>query len=224
MKLKLSGNALKLLALLFMTVDHLGLMLFPQELLFRCIGRLAMPIFAYMIAEGCRHTKSKGRYLLRLAAVAVVCQLVYFFALRDLLQCIFVTFSMSIALIWLFEAGQNRGGMGWLYLAPGIFAAWFICRVLPDCIPGFAVDYSIFGVLLPVFVYLGQNPMQRISYLAVGLVLLCLDCGGIQWLSLLSIPLLLLYDGSRGKARLKYFFYLYYPAHLVVIWLLAMFL
>lgn len=214
----LNGNQLKLLALVLMTVDHVGLMLFPQYRWLRIIGRLAMPIFAYMIAEGCRHTRSKPRYLLRLLAVAAVCQLVYFFVLHDLQQCIFVTFSMSIGLICLYERRKN-----WGLLTLGLAAAWFICRVLPDLIPGFTVDYGIFGVVLPVLIYLARDRWERLLNLAAGLVLLCLDSGGIQWYCLLAVPLLALYNGSRGKAKLKYLFYLYYPAHLVVLWVISLF-
>jgi hypothetical protein len=66
-KLHLTGNQLKLLALLTMTCDHIGVSLFPQALWLRVIGRLALPIFAYMIAEGCRHTRNRKRYLLSIA-------------------------------------------------------------------------------------------------------------------------------------------------------------
>ena len=61
----LTGNQLKLLALITMTIDHIGMILFPHIPLFRIIGRLSMPIFAYMIAEGCRHTRNRKKYLLR---------------------------------------------------------------------------------------------------------------------------------------------------------------
>ena len=57
----LSGNQLKLIALITMTVDHMGLILFDQFILLRIVGRLAFPIFAWMIAEGCRHTRRMGR-------------------------------------------------------------------------------------------------------------------------------------------------------------------
>lgn len=207
----LTGNQLKLLAVIFMTVDHMGLMLFPHKSIFRVIGRLAMPIFAYMIAEGCRHTRSKVRYLGRMLAVAAVCQAVYFFAMGSLYQGIFVTFSLSIGLILLYEQGMWQ-------LSLGVVGAWFICRVLPDLIPGFDVDYSIFGVLLPVLIYLGRN---RLAALLLGLTVLCLDLGGIQWFSLLAVPVLALYNGQRGKGNFKYLFYLYYPAHLVVLYILS---
>ena len=66
----LSGNQLKLIALAAMTVDHIGVQFFPNIQLLRIIGRLALPIFAYMIAQGCRYTKNKARYLGTIAAVA----------------------------------------------------------------------------------------------------------------------------------------------------------
>ena len=62
----LTGNQLKLLALIAMTCDHVGLQLLPQFIILRIIGRLAAPLFAYMIAEGCRYTHDRGRYLGRL--------------------------------------------------------------------------------------------------------------------------------------------------------------
>lgn len=88
----LTGNQLKLLALIAMTCDHVGLQLLPQFILLRIIGRLAAPLFAYMIAEGCRYTHNRGRYLGRLLGMAALCQIAYFVATSSLYQCIFVTF------------------------------------------------------------------------------------------------------------------------------------
>ena len=58
----LSGNTLKILAAIFMLIDHAGLMLFDDNEIMRIIGRLAYPIFAFMIAEGCKYTKNKIKY------------------------------------------------------------------------------------------------------------------------------------------------------------------
>lgn len=74
----LTGNQLKLIAMAAMTLDHIGVYLLPQALILRIIGRLALPIYAYMIAEGCRYTRSRKQYLLRIAGLAAVCQAVYF--------------------------------------------------------------------------------------------------------------------------------------------------
>ena len=62
----LSGNALKILGALSMLADHVGLMFFPEVTALRIVGRLAYPIFAYMIAEGCAHTRNRRRYFLRI--------------------------------------------------------------------------------------------------------------------------------------------------------------
>ena len=92
----LTGNQLKIIALISMTCDHVGLQLFPDVLFMRILGRLALPIYAYMIAEGCRYTRNRRKYLLRMASLAAVCQVVYFFAMGSLYQCILVTFSLAI--------------------------------------------------------------------------------------------------------------------------------
>ena len=104
----MTGNQLKLLAMLTMTIDHIGAILLPQYRFLRVIGRLAMPIYAYMIAEGCFYTHDRRAYFLRLAGLAAVCQVVYTLVDRSLYQCILVTFSASVALICAVEWAQKK--------------------------------------------------------------------------------------------------------------------
>ena len=218
----LTGNQLKLLALITMTCDHIGVSLFPGAEWLRIIGRLALPIFAYMIAEGCRYTRSRKKYLLSLVAVAALCQTVYFFAMGSLYMCIMVTFSLSVAMIWLWDYAMSRPAPQGGFLVLGALAAlWVLCEV--SLFPGtdFSIDYGVFGVLLPVLIYLGKDRKQAFAMTALGLMLLGLSRGGIQWFGLLGLIPLAFYDGTRGKAKLKYLFYIYYPAHLAVIWLLG---
>lgn len=218
----LTGNQLKLIALVTMTCDHIGADLLPQVDILRIIGRLAMPIFAYMIAQGCQYTRDKKKYLLTIAATALLCQLVYFFAMGSLYQCILVTFSLSIALTFTLEAAIQRPCVKSVATAVLAFlTAWFICDVLPALLPGFHVDYGFWGVLLPVLVWLGKDKWQSILLCGAGLILLSSGSTN-QWFSLLALPLLALYNGTRGKAKLKYLFYIYYPAHLALIWLIGL--
>ncbi len=227
MKKGLTGNQLKIFAVIVMTVDHVGMVLFPRQAIFRIIGRLAFPIFAYMIAEGCRYTRSYGRYLGTMAAVAAVCQIVYFVALNSLYQCILVTFSLSVALIFLCKrATEKKTPAAFLALGGGICLAFFLTEILPGMLPGtdFAVDYGFWGVLLPVLVYLGRKKWQKLCLCAVALLLISGGIGNIQIWSLLTLPLLALYNGQRGKWKMKYFFYIYYPLHLVVIYMIGIFL
>ena len=220
----LTGNALKILAILSMTLDHIGVHLFPGSDLLRILGRLALPIFAYMLAEGCRHTRNPKRYLLTILGVAALCQVVYFAALGSLYQCILVTFTLSILLIQSLDRARRQKTPGAVLTAALVWlAVGFVCLGLPRLLAhtDFAIDFGLWGVLLPVFIYLGRNKKEQRLLTALGLVLLALffpSLGAIQWFSLLSLPLLALYDGRRGKGRMKYFFYLYYPLHLVVIY------
>lgn len=223
-KIGLTGNQLKLIALITMTVDHVGMLLFPQHLFLRLIGRLAFPIFAYMIGEGCRHTRSMPRYFGLMAGMAVMYQLVYCFALHSLYQGILVTFSLSIAMVALVRlALEKKKAILWVAVAVAVVAVFGLTEVLPRVWRGsdFDVDYGFFGAMLPVGVYLGKNKLQKLSAAAVFLFILGRSLPQVQMYALLAIPLLALYNGQRGKWKMKYLFYIYYPAHMVLLHLLA---
>ena len=217
----LTGNQLKILAMITMTCDHVGLYLMPQFPVLRILGRLAMPIYAYMIAQGCRHTHDRRRYLLRLLGLGLLCQTVYYAVEGSLYQCILMTFSLSVALIWGMDAAVRRPDPARIVTAVGLFAAAvFLCQILPKLLPGtdYAVDYGILGVLLPVLVFCGENRRQELLLLAVGLAALAVSLGGIQRWSLAALPLLALYNGRKGSYPLGRLFYIYYPLHLAVIY------
>ena len=212
----LTGNQLKLIAMLTMTIDHIGAILLPQYRFLRVIGRLAMPIYAYMIAEGCFYTHDRRAYFLRLAGLAAVCQVVYTLVDRSLYQCILVTFSASVALIYAVENARKKETPLSIIAAIALFAGiYFVCEKLSLYIPGFHVDYSIWGVMLPVIVYFGGRDVVAF---ALGTLLLCLSLGGLQWWAMLTVPLVALYNGQRGNYRLGWVFYLYYPIHLVILY------
>ena len=73
----LSGNTLKILACIAMVIDHVGVLFFPSNMLYRKIGRLALPLFAFLLAEGCKYTRNKKKHFFLLAFFAGVCQCVY---------------------------------------------------------------------------------------------------------------------------------------------------
>lgn len=221
----LTGNQLKMIALITMTVDHIGLFLFPNLLFLRLIGRLAMPIFAWMIAEGCRYTKNRSRYLLTILGVGIVCQIVYLVFMESLSQCILITFSLSVLLIYSMDyAVQKKSILSVMVMGLVFMAVTYFCVFLPNDLRNtdFRVDYGIYGVLLPVLIYIGQTKEQKLMAAAIGLIPLAITHGYWQWTSFLSLPLIALYNGQRGKMRMKYLFYIYYPLHLVAIYGLGM--
>ena len=222
-----TNNQLKIFALIAMTADHVGLQLLPGFGFLRIIGRLAFPIFAYMIAEGCQYTKNRKKYLLTLAVMALLYQLVYFFAMDSVYQGIFVTFSLSVSLIFAVDHAEERRTVPSRLLAVGVLLTIvFLCSVLPRLwtTSDFEVDYGLCGVLLPVAVYFERRRIGKLIMTALLLTLLALEWGGAQWFGLLALIPLACYNGRRGKYKMKNLFYIYYPAHLVVIWLLDMLL
>ena len=215
----LTGNHLKLLAAFAMLIDHMGVLLFPDVTLFRVIGRLAYPIFAFMIAEGCRYTRNKLRYFLVIFALGIGCQLVYFFAGGDAYLNILLTFSCAILLIFCLQAlhaEQDWLRRFWLSMLFAVLfsAVYALTRLV-------SIDYGFWGVLTPVLVSLAHirkwPRWAEVLLLGAGLVLVGTEYGHIQIYSLLSLPILLLYSGRQGKTNLKYFFYIFYPAHLAVL-------
>lgn len=221
----LTGNQLKIIALLSMTCDHVGYQLLNNNKLAYILGRLAFPIFAYMIAEGARYTRNRKKYFFLTFGVGLFCQIVYFVTSGSLYQCILITFSCSLLLIYTLDHAIKRANAdAWGLFAFLFLAVFFLVHLLPPLLPhtDYRLDYGIWGVLCPVLVFLGRNKWQKLLFASVALVFLALTYGEIQWFAFAAIPLLALYNGRRGTWNLKYLFYIYYPLHLGVIALLAL--
>ncbi len=226
----LSGNALKIIALVTMTLDHVGLLLMDNYKPMRLIGRLAFPIFAYMIAEGCRFTKNKRNYFLKIFILGILCQAVYYITEQSLYQGILMTFSVSILIsytvLWAEkirnEKKKERGLClaAWLLPAALIAAIAVLCGELPVLPIDLRItfDYGFWGILLPVWIVLGKNRKQKFFLALAGMILVALQQGGIQWASMAALVPLAFYNGQKGKLGLKYLFYIYYPLHMAVIY------
>ena len=235
----LSSNALKLIACASMLIDHIGVMLFPKVIILRILGRIAFPIFAFMIAEGARHTKNKLRYLLTVMAFACVCQIGIAVALPNPYLCVLVTFSLSIMVIYALDLfkrtlfSNSAGVILKISLGPLFLVAVADVYILNSFS---RVEYGFFGCMLPVLVSIPRMPesapnclkrydthLSSVILCAIGMALMLLDAplGKVQLFSVLALPILLLYSGKKGKLKLKYFFYIFYPAHIVILALIA---
>lgn len=204
-----------------MTLDHIGYLLLPQYPILRIIGRLAFPIFSYMIAEGCRYTKNRTKYLLTMIAFGTAFQVVYFIVDHSLFQGVFVSFSLGIAMIFAVDNAIKRktAVSALIAILVSVFIG-FICLGLSQILShtDFAIDYGVFGVLLPVLVYFAPNKLSKLIAATVAVIGMSLLMGGRQWYALSAIVLLALYNEKRGTNKLKHLFYLYYPLHLIIIY------
>ncbi len=244
----MNRNHLKLIACASMLCDHMGYLLFPQAVWLRWLGRLALPLFAFFIGEGCRYTHDRKRYLTQLTVLAVGCQAVYF--IEELITgggrltvssgCwyfnILFTFILSCGACFLWLDGKNALRNGQKKTAAGRFVllaaylailsafTWFAWRQRKTAGWSLYVDYGMCGVLLPLSAVLFDNRAAKLASFGAAVTVYCAVFTGVMpyvWFSLLCLPLLACYNGQGGSKKLKYLFYVFYPAHLAVLYLLS---
>ena len=223
-KFGLTNNQLKIIVMITMVIDHVGVALFPYEQTLRIIGRISLPIFAFMIAEGCRYTKNRTKHLLVISSMAIVFQLFYLIFMSDLYQGILITFSLSIGIIYALDSFiKNPSLKNRLLMAFAILIILFIGIACPEIFGkyGFAIDYGAWGLFLPVIIYFAPGKWFKLAAASLLIVGMSIFSSPLQWWALMAIPLLALYNGERGKHKMKYFFYIFYPLHLVIIYLIA---
>lgn len=221
----LSNNQLKIIAMLAMACDHVGKTLLTDWTWLMMIGRVSFPIFAYMIAQGCQHTRHRWRYFLHLFVLALGCQTVYWAAMGSLYMSVLVTFSLSILLIYSVDAFvKTRRPVLFLVMLLAFLGAFFFSEVLPWLLPqsGYDMDYGFYGVLFPVVIYCLRGTWARLAGVAMMQSVKVLLSGSLHLWGFLALPLLALYNGERGRYKLKYLFYVFYPLHLILIYVLQM--
>ena len=223
----MSSFVIKIIAAASMLIDHMGLLLFPQYRFMRILGRLAFPLYAFCIAEGFYYTRDRKRYFLQIFVLGLACQLVYFIADGSMYLGVLIAFSLSILLMWTLDGVKKAlAAKDGTMKAAAIFvlslaAVAALCHFM-------TVDYGFVGILLPVLAFASDKKWVRLGLFSLGLAALCAVIqvsGGldVQWWAMAALPLLALYNGKPGKYRMKYFFYIFYPAHMAVLYLIAMF-
>ena len=218
----LTGNQLKLFACFSMLVDHIALNFFRYSDLYlpmRLFGRIAFPLFLFLLAEGAAHTGNKLRYLLRLLCFAVISEIPFDLGTRGMPfvpQHENVMWTLSFALICIFTLQElaAKGYQGpWLLWTPGIC---LLCVLGAEWIH---TDYGAIGVIAGILVYLlRQSPIAGMTAAVVALLL----SYWWEFFTAAAIPLASLYNGKRGGGGKmgKYLFYAFYPSHFIVIYLI----
>ena len=243
----MNRNHLKLLACAAMLCDHAGFLLFPQVYALRYFGRLAMPLFAFFIGEGCRYTHNRRRYLGQLFLLAAVCQVAY--AAADLLAAhtltaasdawyfnILFTFGLACPACFLLldaraqktgRAAVKKYGLLAAYLCALSLFVWFSWRQRRFAGWSLYLDYGMCGILLPLSATLFDDKRRKLFAFSLALVVYCLVFSASMpyvWFSLFCIVLLACYNGKSGSRKFKYLFYVFYPAHLGILYLISLFL
>ena len=243
----LSRSALKWIALITMLIDHIGAIIgstvFESWQLgwlydtLRTIGRVSFPIFAFFIAEGWFYTHSKKKYFFTLLIFAIITQPIYYFALNiNLFDLnILFTFLLAICVFYFIDLIKQDKSLSFVYVT--LIIALAVLVFVLDAL-GITVNYGLYGVFLPVVFYIFYHANWRYSKLVMFLIVAIMMI--LDWLTrflfvsqitfnafidlfpLLSIPLLLLYNGQKGRYSPKWLFYIFYPAHILIIFLFTL--
>ncbi len=242
----MTWNVLKWVAIAAMLIDHTaavlgGLFPFSWYDPMRAVGRIAFPIFAYGIAQGCVYTHSARRYLGRLLLFAVLSEIPHRLALRAGslafgLFNVFFTLLAGAACCQIVKFCRSKGRRwAWAAVAP-VAAIVLLCEIL-------GTDYGGFGVLCILLPYLfWESKPARIIALGSVVAFLYIVVNNFSGFSsplwwvgnpaqfwymaqqtvfaLAGVGLVALYNGQPGSKRGKWVFYVFYPAHLLALWLL----
>ena len=204
----ITGAELKFLAIIAMVIDHMGAVLYPQQLILRYIGRLSFPILCFVLVEGFFHTRNVYKYVMRLGVFALVSEMPYDLAFSNEFlnwdkQNVFFTLCLGIATLYLLECTKSN----WERVIYIIFAIFF-AEMLKS-------DYGAFGLLLIIWFYMLYD--DKAWKLAGGALWSFYNGIGIQSYGALAMIPIAFYNGKRGK-QLKYIFYLFYPVHLLLLY------
>ena len=243
----MSALMLRLIACLTMLLDHIGFAFGIPQL--RIVGRVAFPIFVYLIYNGYKHTKSRGEYALRLAIFAVISQIPFALLCDHKTYLykgnVFVTLLLALFCIWSADILRKNRITKWFCLLPALaVAGGYYFGFLSS-------DYGIKGILMVMVFWLldGKEIWKRVltcvlvlcsvySTQIIDCVIDLLQGEGLNFVlsnweekqiwSMLALPLIFLYNGTKGNlpggkvtAKIaQYGFYAFYPAHMLLLWLL----
>lgn len=215
---------LEILAMFTMLIDHIGAVFFPDIGAYRMIGRLSMPLYTYGIVQGFRHSRHRGRYALRLLAIATVSQ--PFFALIWPGE-LNIVFAFSAGLLTLYALEQAPAWADRLSgLAKTAGDVFFRPLILLFAALGFTLipmDYGLYTLLLLLLYRYGRSW----SVLLGGHFTLNLVAtpwlGPIQHLSILGTILIILPFNFPRLTTKRWFYRAFYPAHLAIIVLLSLY-
>ncbi len=233
----LNANALKIIALVTMLIDHIGAAviepgrIFPYEngvpgisyetalwwwnidLPIRMIGRLAFPIYCFLLVEGFVHTSSVKKYGLRLLVFGLISEIPFDLAFRQSWcdptdQNVFFTLFLGLIALWFLRRYE---GCFWKQAAAFLacsFGAWAL-----------KTDYDAYGVFLIVLLYLIRR-LPKVPRTIVGALGMTYEITiAFEYLTeVLAIIPIALYNGEKGRRWNKYLFYAFYPAHILVLY------
>ena len=216
----LDQTVLKIIAMVSMVFDHLGDNFFPDQTWMRIIGRIAMPIFTFCVCEGYIHTRDRKKYLTRMLLFALISEIPFDLVtsgkvLEFTHQNIMFTFALAAGTLMCCDLVLNKFGKKTGSILTGVIM--LVSMMLSVVL---RLDYSMTALAVVFVYYLLKDKALEIRNLAAMAVHFLLRNVGVYLYGVLGFIPLFLYNGKRGKG-LKWLFYVFYPGHLLLIYLIS---
>ena len=198
------SSILQLLAVLAMTIDHIGSVFFPEVISMRLVGRAAMPIFGYSVAVGYRVTRDRQQYFARLIALAFLSQVPWMIALGHK-EGLNICFTLAASLPFIYSLETKK----YFYALLFAILVWVM-----------KVEYSLYALaIITVMRLLEDSKKYQIIILTVITLIYSFSTGYyFQIFSIIIFPIILYLDELKERLPIsRKVFYAYYPAHLIMI-------
>ena len=228
----LNGFHLNLIAICTMLIDHMGYTLFPGVMWLRCVGRVAFPIFCFLIAEGCVYTHDRKKYALRLLVFALLSEIPFNLMNSGMIwdpydQNVLWTLLLGALVCWLMDwALKKCTPLSFVLTGAAMVAAYWLLEA-------FRTDYGGWGMLLVAAFYgvhrAPSGAVVKMIAQAFGLAFFSIGVMGgylsIELWSLAALVPIWLYNGQRGFSNkaVQYGFYAFYPVHILALSLIAIY-
>ena len=232
----MTSFTIKMIAIATMIIDHAGAV-FDLNDITRLIGRIAFPLFVYLIAEGCKHTKSMEKYLIRLGMFAIISQIPFDLAFNDgdinfvSGTNIFYTLFLGVFCIFLCYRKLNHFPKHyWLtnrtlcdvflqkvkYISK-VQAILFVSATALAA-EWLGADYGSLGVLFIIAMYVAPTKVWKMSIMSVFMLLFYFASVGMLLASLIAVVVIAMSNNQQGfnTKHLKWLFYIIYPVHLLL--------
>lgn len=214
---------------LLLPENRTSLVIYMIDMVMRLIGRLGFPLFCFLMVEGFHYTRSRAKYAARLLLFAVISEIPFDLAfkmkvLEFTYQNVFFTLFIGLLTIWGLETSITWIGgkiQGKIRLLPQIVGVLIITAAGMAAAELMQTDYAATGVLTIVVMFLVHKKSKGWS-MAAGCAVLTISMP-IEFTCFLTVPLAANYNGKRGW-KLKYFFYLFYPGHIFLLYLVCRFM
>lgn len=207
---------MQLIAMITMLIDHLGAVFFPDERWMRIVGRIAFPIYCYLLVVGYRRTRSPNRYVLRLFGLALLSQLPYMLTFLTSGVNVIGTLLIALLIVMAIDRFKGQAGLQWAVGLLLVALTFWPMEALQ-------FDYGTYGVLLVLIYRYMPNPWGMLGgHLALNVLYVFLFQGVIQFFSVATTLFLAGLHSAAPEAKTeirlpRWLWRAFYPGHLAVI-------